>query len=58
MVTYVECLPIVEQILPNLTIMSNTFQEKLRNAVACPESKDAKYVLNKLLPVLTHPLEH
>ena len=30
-------------------IMSNVFQEKLRNAVAHPESKDAKYFFNKFL---------
>ena len=39
-------------------IMSNVCQEKLRNAVAHPESKDSKYVLNKLLPVLTTAGNH
>ena len=39
-------------------IMPNDFQENLRNAVAHPESKDAKYVLNKLLPVLTSAGKH
>ena len=38
--------------------MSNVFQEKLRNAVAHPERKDAIYVLNKLLPVLTTAGQH
>ena len=38
--------------------MSNVFQEKLRNAVAHPESEDAKNVLNKHLPVLTTAGKH
>ncbi len=38
--------------------MSNVFQEKLRNAVIQPESKDAKYVVNKNLPVLTTAGKH
>jgi hypothetical protein len=32
--------------------MSSVFQEKLKNAVAHQDTRDAKYVFNKLLPVL------
>ena len=32
---------------------STDFQVKVQNAVAHPDSKDAKYVIKKLLPVLT-----
>ena len=38
--------------------MSNVFQENLRIAVAHPEIKDAKYVLNELLPVVTTAGRH
>ena len=37
---------------------SSNFQERLQNDVANPEGKDAKYVLNKLLPVLTTAGNH
>ena len=39
-------------------VMSSAFQEKLKNAVAHPDSGDAKYVLNKLLPVLAAAGKH
>ena len=39
-------------------IMSPAFQTKVQNAVAHPDSKDAKFVLNKLLPVLTTAGKH
>jgi hypothetical protein len=32
---------------------STDFQVKMQNAVAHPDGKDAKYVIRKLLPVLT-----
>jgi hypothetical protein len=38
--------------------MCSTFQQKLNNAVAHPDSKDAKYVLNTLLPVLAAACKH
>ena len=38
--------------------MCSTFQQKLNNAVAHPDSKDAKYVLNTLLPVLAAAGKH
>jgi len=38
--------------------LSKEFQVKIQNAVAHPESKDAKYVLSKLLPVLTTAGKH
>ena len=34
------------------TFMEKDFQTKLQNAVANPEGKDGKYVLNKLVPML------
>ena len=37
---------------------SDTFQDKLMYVVAHPKSKDAKYVLNKLMPVLTTAGKH
>jgi hypothetical protein len=39
-------------------IMPSAFQEKLKNAIAHPDSKDAKHVLNKLLPVLATAGKH
>ena len=39
-------------------IMPNDFQEKLRNAVAHPDSKDAKHFFNNLLPLLTTARKH
>jgi hypothetical protein len=39
-------------------VMSSVFQEKLKNAVAYPGGRDAKYILNKLLPVLASAGKH
>ena len=39
-------------------VMPSVFQEKLKNAVAYPDSRDAKYVLNKFLPVLAAAGKH
>ena len=40
------------------TFSSAEFQTKLQSAVANPNGKDAKYVLNKILPVLTSAGKH
>ena len=39
-------------------VMSNVFQEKLKNAVAHQGTRDAKHVLNTLLPVLAAADKH
>jgi hypothetical protein len=39
-------------------VMSNAFKEKLKNAVAHTDSRDAKYVLNKLLLILAGEGKH
>ena len=37
---------------------SDEFQGKLRDAIRCPDSKDAIYVKNKLMPILTTAGKH